>query len=139
MDGLTIMVAPNGARRMPADHPALPVTVPAIARACAEVHALGAQAVHVHVRDREGRHHGTNGLLDRGQRIGAPARLWCVIEAYNRQVFGNTQAKLPPGRIENRNGHVVVGAEHRFGRLRRREKRPRGSRCTRMAVVTFGL
>lgn len=56
MDGLTIMVAPNGARRMPADHPALPVTIPAIARACAEVHALGAQAVHVHVRDGEGRH-----------------------------------------------------------------------------------
>ena len=56
MDGLTIMVAPNGARRMPADHPALPVTIPAIARACAEVHALGAQAVHVHVRDAKGRH-----------------------------------------------------------------------------------
>ena len=30
MDGLTIMVAPNGARRMPADHPALPVTIPAL-------------------------------------------------------------------------------------------------------------
>jgi len=56
MEGLTIMVAPNGARRMPADHPALPVTIPAIARACAEVRALGAQAVHVHVRDSEGRH-----------------------------------------------------------------------------------
>jgi uncharacterized protein (DUF849 family) len=56
MDSLTIMVAPNGARRMHTDHPALPVTIPAIARACAEVHALGAQAVHVHVRDSEGRH-----------------------------------------------------------------------------------
>jgi len=56
MDALTIMVAPNGARRTPADHPALPVTIPAIARACAEVHARGAQAVHVHVRDAGGQH-----------------------------------------------------------------------------------
>lgn len=46
MDGLTIVLAPNGVRRMPADHPALPVTVPAIVRACAKVHALGAHRAH---------------------------------------------------------------------------------------------
>jgi uncharacterized protein (DUF849 family) len=56
MKPLTIMVAPNGARRMPSDHANLPITIEATARACAEVHAGGAQAVHVHVRDAQGLH-----------------------------------------------------------------------------------
>ncbi len=50
------MVAPNGARKTRADHPALPLTPDALAataRACA---AAGATAIHVHVRDAEGRH-----------------------------------------------------------------------------------
>lgn len=51
-----IMVAPNGARRGPADHPAVPVTtdqIVATARAC---RAVGAAALHLHVRDAAGRH-----------------------------------------------------------------------------------
>ncbi len=55
------MVAPNGARRTKADHPALPVTIPEIvetARACFEA---GAGAIHAHVRDAEQRH-----VLDAG-------------------------------------------------------------------------
>lgn len=51
-----IMVAPNGARRMKADHPALPITaeeVAADARACREA---GAGAIHMHVRDEHGAH-----------------------------------------------------------------------------------
>lgn len=46
-----IMVAPNGARRTTADHPALPVTIPqtvATAKACFEA---GAGGIHAHVRD----------------------------------------------------------------------------------------
>jgi uncharacterized protein (DUF849 family) len=56
-----LMVAPNGARRGKADHPALPVTLPEIvetARACFEA---GADGLHLHLRDGEGRH-----LLDAG-------------------------------------------------------------------------
>jgi 3-keto-5-aminohexanoate cleavage enzyme len=56
-----IMVAPNGARRTKADHPALPVTVAetvAAAKACFEA---GAGALHAHVRDAEQRH-----VLDAG-------------------------------------------------------------------------
>lgn len=56
-----IMVAPNGARRTRADHPALPVTVAetvAAAKACFEA---GAGALHAHVRDAEGAH-----VLDAG-------------------------------------------------------------------------
>ncbi|MGJ8571957.1 MAG: 3-keto-5-aminohexanoate cleavage protein [Hoeflea sp.] len=51
-----IMVAPTGARRGPADHPALPVTIPQIvdeARAC---FTAGAGAIHAHVRDADGLH-----------------------------------------------------------------------------------
>jgi uncharacterized protein (DUF849 family) len=56
-----LMVAPNGARRGKADHPALPVRLPEIvetARACFEA---GADGLHLHLRDGEGRH-----LLDAG-------------------------------------------------------------------------
>lgn len=56
-----IMAAPNGASRGKADHPHLPVTVEEIARAAAACHEAGAGAVHIHVRDRDGRH-----VLDAG-------------------------------------------------------------------------
>jgi 3-keto-5-aminohexanoate cleavage enzyme len=56
-----IMVAPNGARRGKADHPALPVTIPGIVATAAACHAAGAGGLHAHVRDAEGRH-----VLDAG-------------------------------------------------------------------------
>jgi uncharacterized protein (DUF849 family) len=56
MTSLTIMVAPNGARKGHADHPNLPVTIDEIACDAVECHLAGAQAIHVHVRDDEGRH-----------------------------------------------------------------------------------
>jgi 3-keto-5-aminohexanoate cleavage enzyme len=56
MADLTIMVAPNGARKGPADHPNLPITVEAIAQEALACFSAGAQAVHMHVRDKEGRH-----------------------------------------------------------------------------------
>ncbi|MEO3432486.1 3-keto-5-aminohexanoate cleavage protein [Inquilinus sp. CAU 1745] len=54
--GRTIMVAPNGARRTKEDHPALPMTVAEVARTAAECREAGADAIHVHVRDRDGAH-----------------------------------------------------------------------------------
>ena len=53
---LTIMVAPNGARRTRADHPAIPVTISETAEVVAACAEAGASAAHVHVRDSEGRH-----------------------------------------------------------------------------------
>ncbi|HLI10519.1 MAG TPA: 3-keto-5-aminohexanoate cleavage protein [Alphaproteobacteria bacterium] len=53
---VAIAVAPNGARKTKADHPALPMT-PAELAACAQACcAAGAAMIHVHVRDKEGRH-----------------------------------------------------------------------------------
>lgn len=56
-----VMVAPNGARRGKADHPALPVAIPEIVACAAACFAAGADGIHAHVRDAEGRH-----VLDAG-------------------------------------------------------------------------
>lgn len=52
----SITVAPNGARRLKADHAAIPLTpaeIAAEARACRDA---GAAILHLHVRDADGRH-----------------------------------------------------------------------------------
>ena len=51
-----LMVAPNGARRSPADHAGVPITAEHLAETAARCFAAGAQAIHLHVRDGEGRH-----------------------------------------------------------------------------------
>lgn len=51
-----IMVAPNGARRTKADHPALPVTLPEIVDTARTCFAAGAHGLHLHVRDASGAH-----------------------------------------------------------------------------------
>jgi uncharacterized protein (DUF849 family) len=51
-----LMVAPNGARRGHTDHSAIPLTPEALARDALECLAAGASAMHLHVRDGEGRH-----------------------------------------------------------------------------------
>lgn len=53
---LVIMVAPNGARRTKADHPALPTTAAELAATAAACLDAGAAAIHLHVRDAQGRH-----------------------------------------------------------------------------------
>jgi len=56
MDPVLIMVAPTGARRTKQDHPALPITATEIAETARSCFGAGAGAIHVHVRDGEGRH-----------------------------------------------------------------------------------
>jgi uncharacterized protein (DUF849 family) len=51
-----LAVAPNGARKTKADHPALPLTADEIARDAAACHAAGAALIHLHVRDKAGKH-----------------------------------------------------------------------------------
>lgn len=51
-----IAVAPNGGRLSKADHPALPVSPAELARTAAACLEAGAAMIHVHVRDRDGRH-----------------------------------------------------------------------------------
>jgi 3-keto-5-aminohexanoate cleavage enzyme len=56
-----LMVAPTGAHRTQADHPALPVTIPQIVACARACRAAGADGLHAHVRDAAGRH-----VLDAG-------------------------------------------------------------------------
>ena len=51
-----LMVAPNGARRVYQDHPAIPLTPEELARDAKECLAAGASAMHVHVREADGHH-----------------------------------------------------------------------------------
>ncbi|MBM3510740.1 MAG: 3-keto-5-aminohexanoate cleavage protein [Alphaproteobacteria bacterium] len=51
-----IAVAPNGARRTKADHPALPMTAAEIGRTAAACAEAGAAMIHLHVRDDGGQH-----------------------------------------------------------------------------------
>jgi len=56
MNPLIITVAPNGARRGKADHPAVPLTPEEIGLDAARCQEAGAAMIHLHVRDAEGRH-----------------------------------------------------------------------------------
>lgn len=56
MADLTIMVAPNGARKGRADHPNLPITPDELANEALACHAAGAGAIHLHVRDDHEKH-----------------------------------------------------------------------------------
>ncbi|WP_445680733.1 3-keto-5-aminohexanoate cleavage protein [Radicibacter daui] len=51
-----VAVAPNGGRLTRADHPALPLGAPELARTAAECLEAGASMIHVHVRNGEDRH-----------------------------------------------------------------------------------
>ena len=53
---LIIAVAPNGAYKSPADHPALPVSAQQIAHTAAACVNEGASMLHLHVRDPNGAH-----------------------------------------------------------------------------------
>jgi uncharacterized protein (DUF849 family) len=57
-----LMVAPNGARKTKADHPALPMTVDEVVTTAIECHAAGADGLHLHLRDENGGH-----ILDAGK------------------------------------------------------------------------
>ncbi len=53
---VAVAVAPNGGRLTQADHPAIPLDPPALARTAAACLEAGSAMIHVHVRDRDGGH-----------------------------------------------------------------------------------
>jgi len=56
MRPVILAVAPNGARKTKADHPALPITAEEIAATAAACRVAGAAMIHLHVRDPDGGH-----------------------------------------------------------------------------------
>ncbi len=55
-DALIITVAPNGAYKQAADHPALPLTPASLAATAKQCCEAGAAMLHLHIRDAAGRH-----------------------------------------------------------------------------------
>lgn len=55
-DPLIVTVAPNGAYKQPADHPAVPITPEALAATAKACNDAGAAMLHMHIRDAQGRH-----------------------------------------------------------------------------------
>jgi len=53
---MLIAVAPNGARKTKADHPAIPITPAELAQTAQGCLEAGAAMIHLHVRDEQGRH-----------------------------------------------------------------------------------
>lgn len=85
------MVAPNGATKTRADHPALPVTIPqvvATARACFDA---GADGIHAHVRDADGRH-----VLDAGLYGELLAELARAVPDMAAQITTEAQGRYSP-------------------------------------------
>ena len=56
MTPLILTVAPNGASKQKTDHPAVPLTAAELAETAARCLDAGAAMIHLHVRDRDGRH-----------------------------------------------------------------------------------
>ena len=93
-----LMVAPNGARRGKADHPALPITDSEMVETAIAGHAAGADGIHLHIRDANGAH-----LLDAGRYAALVERLKDVVpdmylqvtsEAAGRYLAAEQQAML---------------------------------------------
>lgn len=51
-----IMVAPNGARKLKSDHPAIPITLDEMVVTAVDCFQAGASGLHLHVRDADGGH-----------------------------------------------------------------------------------
>lgn len=76
-----LMVAPNGARRTKAHHPALPMTLPEIVETARDCAQAGADGLHLHLRDGTGAH-----VLDAGLYREALAELGRSVPAMAIQV-----------------------------------------------------
>ena len=85
------MVAPNGARRTKADHPALPIEVEELVATAKACHAEGAQGIHLHVRDRDGLH-----SLDVGQYREVMAAVRDVLPNFFVQVTSEAAGRFGP-------------------------------------------
>lgn len=76
-----LMVAPNGARLGKSDHAAIPITMAELIATARDCHASGAQGLHLHLRDGDGKH-----SLDAGRYREAVAELANAVPALAVQV-----------------------------------------------------
>ncbi len=86
-----IMVAPNGARRMKKDHPALPLTRAETVDEAVACYTAGAGAIHAHVRDESGEH-----VLDAGRYKTLLSELNVAIPQMQVQITTEAVGKYTP-------------------------------------------
>ncbi len=86
-----IMVAPNGARRTTADHPAIPVTIEQTVNTAQTCYAAGAGAMHFHVRDADQQH-----VLDAGLYKEALAELETAVPDMHLQITTECVGRYSP-------------------------------------------
>lgn len=107
----SLMVAPNGALKTKADHPALPMTIAeltATARACFDA---GADGLHLHLRDATGAH-----LLDAGRYREALAALADACPDMTVQITTEAVGKYDPAfqrQLALETGAPLVSAAYR--------------------------
>ena len=113
-----IMIAPTGARRTKADHPALPVTIPQIVEAARTCALAGADGIHAHVRDANGHH-----VLDAGLYHELLAELASVVPEMFAQVTSESAGRYSP----TQQRALVRDLEPRFVSISVREMLPDAS------------
>ena len=86
-----IMVAPNGARRTTSDHQAIPVTLEQIVATAQACNAVGAGAMHFHVRDADQQH-----VLDAGLYKEALAELERAVPDMHLQITTECVGRYSP-------------------------------------------
>lgn len=100
-----IMVAPNGARRTKADHPALPVTIEETVAAAAACFAAGAGAIHAHVRGNTGEH-----ILDASRYRELLSQLNAAVPQMQVQITTEAVGKYTPDEQRQLVRDVLPGA-----------------------------
>lgn len=86
-----LMVAPNGARRGKADHPALPITLDELVATATACRTAGADGIHIHVRDENAVH-----SLDVGQYREAIAAIESAMPGFFLQVTSEAAGRFGP-------------------------------------------
>ena len=87
----SLMVAPNGARPMKKDHPEVPITVAEIVKTGKACFDSGAEAIHFHMRDKNGKH-----VLDSGLCKEALKELNKIVPKMHLQITTEAVGKYSP-------------------------------------------
>ena len=86
-----LMVAPNGARPMKKDHPAVPITISEIVKTAKACFDVGAGGIHFHMRDEKGQH-----ILDSGRCKEALSELQKQVPNMHLQVTTEAVGRYSP-------------------------------------------
>ena len=86
-----VMIAPNGARKVKTDHPAIPISVTEVVADAIACHNAGAEAIHFHVRDASDQH-----VFDAGQYREGIAELSEKCPAMHLQITTETVGRYGP-------------------------------------------